>query len=231
MCGEKILLYFVSGASLGSPPRVRGKVVITMPTEMFQGITPACAGKSDIRACTCGNDGDHPRVCGEKAMICGKVYSVLGSPPRVRGKGSISGHKFRCNGITPACAGKSALKAHTTPPKRDHPRVCGEKLHSYTIAITYLGSPPRVRGKANVYITLGGDLRITPACAGKRVIFLCILCVAWDHPRVCGEKLGQLLVVLRIVGSPPRVRGKAPDFSLVLSEFGITPACAGKSVL
>ena len=51
-----------------------------------------------------------------------------------------------------------------------------------------MGSPPRVRGKVDAnqdgkYLT-----RITPACAGKRQVFLTARILVEDHPRVCGEK-------------------------------------------
>ena len=35
---------------------------------------------------------------------------------------------------------------------------------------------------------------------------------------------------IRSAGSPPRMRGKGQPLYIVVSESGITPACAGKSV-
>ena len=88
---------------------MRGKVIVDLVLTKGHRITPAYAGKS------MGYGGqrliceDHPRVCGEKAML-GRVQTTgLGSPPRVRGKaagGVIIGVLL---GITPACAGKSPL--------------------------------------------------------------------------------------------------------------------------
>ena len=49
-----------------------------------------------------------------------------------------------------------------------------------------------------------------------------------DHPRVCGEKIGEKGNVATIPGSPPRMRGKGIGFCVRLMLFGITPACAGK---
>ena len=45
VCGEKLLCIIKGGFSLGSPPRVRGKVVFFDFFARFKGITPACAGK------------------------------------------------------------------------------------------------------------------------------------------------------------------------------------------
>ena len=54
---------------------------------------------------------------------------------------------------------------------------------------------------------------------------------AWDHPRVCGEKGADVGEKIDLMGSPPRVRGKAVDTVGEDRPQGITPACAGKSML
>ena len=71
------------------------------------GITPACAGKSFPAVLHFGLVEDHPRVCGEKALVASHKYYATGSPPRVRGKGLGLQVNVRLVGITPACAGKS----------------------------------------------------------------------------------------------------------------------------
>ena len=45
---------------------------------------------------------------------------------------------------------------------------------------------------------------------------------------MCGEKVMEFYKLLHLLGSPPRVRGKA--FQTMFGTFitGITPACAGK---
>ena len=45
-----------------------------------------------------------------------------------------------------------------------------------------------MRGKEYVNLPLRVHLGITPAYAGKRVRYNSFLRMAWDHPRVCGEK-------------------------------------------
>ena len=147
VCGEKQTRQDPDGRELGSPPRVRGKVLAKPPAEGAFRITPACAGKS----CCCPWwdcwTQDHPRVCGEKVMQNCSIFGFSGSPPRVRGKAGCG----RCDnvlvGITPACAGKRYPADLAAACHQDHPRVCGEK-HSWiqhTRAVQ--GSPPRVRGK------------------------------------------------------------------------------------
>ena len=74
------------------------------------GITPACAGKSPPESDFAGHRWDHPRVCGEKAIIDALKRIGAGSPPRMRGKASRVVRAFSLSGITPACAGKSSIQ-------------------------------------------------------------------------------------------------------------------------
>ena len=77
---------------------------------------------------------------------------------------------------------------------------------------------------------LASAFRITPACAGKSLIFCQIRPEKEDHPRVCGEKFPFLLENTEQTGSPPRVRGKGAAQVGVAARHRITPACAGKSL-
>ena len=70
-------------------------------------------------------------------------------------------------GITPACAGKSAMLDFLPLRLRDHPRVCGEKELRKVTTLMGMGSPPRVRGKEELLQFVIGHTGITPACAGK----------------------------------------------------------------
>ena len=114
-------------AASGSPPRMRGKVRLAAGESIEDRITPAYAGKSFGLVIKFLRHGDHPRVCGEKAYNRVIIGSLWGSPPRMRGKGR---QKCPCEpsfGITPAYAGKRPMPLGCPCPKRDHPRVCGEK--------------------------------------------------------------------------------------------------------
>ena len=113
----------------------------------------------------------------------------------------------------------------------DHPRVCGEKWALILLQGYGLGSPPRVRGKAHFHIHAPHSLGITPACAGKSESCVCLWYDCWDHPRVCGEKILVTFLAVKILGSPPRVRGKASSNPKRSKTMRITPACAGKSMI
>ena len=152
----------------GSPPRVRGKVVQFRPCPLPSRITPACAGKSFTLCVFWPFSGDHPRVCGEKQSSGMPTPQQPGSPPRVRGKVSVFTSTEITYGITPACAGKSICFRARQCVRKDHPRVCGEKIYSVRDNIAEQGSPPRVRGKDDFVKALLLKPGITPACAGKR---------------------------------------------------------------
>ena len=231
VCGEKVSVSAVYVVSAGSPPRVRGKVDFWRWDFLHQRITPACAGKSTIKACNTALSKDHPRVCGEKFNVSAGVMTTPGSPPRVRGKGMIAHGSALSTRITPACAGKSRDQRRPTARVEDHPRVCGEKLRRLPDTFSPAGSPPRVRGKDFGVFAACVNHGITPACAGKRAGTLIISGIVWDHPRVCGEKSPARQSAVIRPGSPPRVRGKGPCPCVALTRARITPACAGKSTL
>ena len=55
--------------NLGSPLRMRGKVIHSLCDRPQRGITPAYAGKSTTTIISICHNPDHPRVCGEKAGL------------------------------------------------------------------------------------------------------------------------------------------------------------------
>ena len=148
----------------------------------------------------------------------------------MRGKANFRLWFSAVRGITPACAGKRDANGNPCDCGRDHPRVCGEKFFCRSLAAVTRGSPPRVRGKVTLLYALADKERITPACAGKSTAEPRLRITTGDHPRVCGEKCHSLFLAASAEGSPPRVRGKAFDAGKLIPVYGITPACAGKSV-
>ena len=155
MCGEKDRAVDGKAPAGGSPPRMRGKVVVSRNLCLFSGITPAYAGKSEVSKYASKPAEDHPRVCGEKANAKRERHAALGSPPRMRGKAARPRAAPERPGITPAYAGKrSAVHTWDTRPW-DHPRVCGEKKSTSEKSTCKTGSPPRMRGKDLLVATPG----------------------------------------------------------------------------
>ena len=106
VCGEKVSWGNRHQEGLGSPPRMRGKVISSLQCDFLSGITPACAGKRKRSRLQRSGTGDHPRVCGEKLFDLTAKVTDKGSPPRMRGKDVYTVLKINPSGITPAYAGK-----------------------------------------------------------------------------------------------------------------------------
>ena len=209
MRGEKPLAGGRGGAGGGSPPRARGKALISPVVSSISRITPACAGKSQNSCFQNRSTWDHPRVRGEKV----DAISAL----------------VKETGITPACAGKSSAHRYAALLTRDHPRVRGEKALPPCLGSAPSGSPPRARGKVKTALHVGRRDGITPACAGKSGTSSDTHKRFKDHPRVRGEKMPRRHLIAVAIGSPPRARGKEVLTAAMQNDSRITPACAGKS--
>ena len=196
LCGEKMPRERSGQLHQGSPPPMRGKGVSATDAKTKAGITPAYAGKSFPQLHKLHRKKDHPRLCGEKNNVLGDVREVSGSPPPMRGKVCIVRIYNRLVRITPAYAGKS-FQAHSRPRRiQDHPRLCGEKIMFFLLFSFEQGSPPPMRGKDFRVQIVRGFCGITPAYAGKSSRLPFIPTSFQDHPRLCGEKLIAVLVLV-----------------------------------
>ena len=188
---------------------------------------------------------------GEKFCAPSLVCCHTGSPPHGRGKVRLQEQDCRSGGITPAWAGKSHLtggdrvllritpawagkspfQTWSVPHSRDHPRMGGEKSAFAMLRALVFGSPPHGRGKVGTVTAALGDLGITPAWAGKRMIMIVAERNFRDHPRMGGEKGFPTFWSLKNSGSPPHGRGKVDFLVLLFDLCRITPAWAGKSAV
>ena len=91
------------------------------------------------------------------------------------------------------------------------------------------GSSPRMRGthanRTPYYVRCG----IIPAYAGNTALALSDACLAWDHPRVCGEHEAAFLHACGHRGSSPRMRGTQENHVSNHIAGGIIPAYAGNT--
>ena len=126
MCGKNRTTEHVGISDMGSPPRVREKRSLSSSQYLFHGITPACAGKTNLKIVHTIHYRDHPRVCGKNHLAHFYLRVVKGSPPRVREKPIKNVDNFKIIGITPACAGKTLKPGKAKKAEEDHPRVCGK---------------------------------------------------------------------------------------------------------
>ena len=127
LCGEKPEQVHALINNPGSPPPMRGKVLLWIVVYKRGRITPAYAGKRRVCPAICRISWDHPRLCGEKKRWTRYAPAALGSPPPMRGKVQLQPYCTNEDGITPAYAGKRRSECLRSPGIRDHPRLCGEK--------------------------------------------------------------------------------------------------------
>ena len=139
--------------------------------------------------------------------------------------------KMRRRGITPACAGTTTRRTQLSILVWDHPRMCGDHWTRIPYYKGSPGSPPHVRGPQKEVSDYGFYMGITPACAGTTALWFHLPMIQWDHPRMCGDHSKCLHSSSSRQGSPPHVRGPHVTSYVLLTVFGITPACAGTTVL
>ena len=96
----------------------------------------------------------------------------------------------------------------------------GEKLDSDDPDVQSLGSPPRGRGKDVLPCGKVNSSRITPAWAGKSLLYSLMPPRMGDHPRMGGEKSFAATPGTSTTGSPPHGRGKNRHLSHGLLPCG-----------
>ena len=146
VCGEHECVNFLPREFEGSSPRMRGTLSVPSTCGMGGGIIPAYAGNTSSASSSNVYSWDHPRVCGEHAIILSYRNCLRGSSPRMRGT-----HRRRTvpaprPGIIPAYAGNTPARPGQHPARRDHPRVCGEHWLTVISWKPSTGSSPRMRG-------------------------------------------------------------------------------------
>ena len=80
-------------------------------------------------------------------------------------------------------------------------------------------------------VFLPSKSRITPACAGTTMRSTRARCAFRDHPRLRGDHWSNLRTMLLRSGSPPLARGPRRGTASRGVQEGITPACAGTTLL
>ena len=94
-----------------------------------------------------------------------------------------------------------------------------------------IGSPPYARGTPLPINGKIADCRITPVCTGNTVGRFDRYNEAKDHPRMHGEHLKKLIILVVSVGSPPYARGTLNKGDSFHGLQRITPVCTGNTAV
>ena len=124
--GEDSSFLIVTNCHTGTPPRARGRLIDHRDKGAPSGNTPACAGKTSAWPRTEHSQREHPRVRGEDVSRRIADQSLLGTPPRARGRRFFRAFSPAGSGNTPACAGKTTFGLSSNVRTWEHPRVRGE---------------------------------------------------------------------------------------------------------
>ena len=229
VCGEHSPCAVACASCLGSSPRMRGTLIKRVPSVLNIGIIPAYAGNTRLSVGVHGVLGDHPRVCGEHAIINGTLILSKGSSPRMRGTPENVSRGNLVQGIIPAYAGNTVAVPKCYVTIGDHPRVCGEHKAYFDRLDGIEGSSPRMRGTPQSLGHLRCVSGIIPAYAGNTRRETRCMALRRDHPRVCGEHMASQLRFALCSGSSPRMRGTHRYQGWRDDGEGIIPAYAGNT--
>ena len=185
--GEYSLLSAACSFVWGSPPLARGIPRHDFIINALVGITPACAGNTDLRERISTVYKDHPRLRGEYVSTRPCQTVDRGSPPLARGILLSTAAFYDYYRITPACAGNTYLFNYSAIIPEDHPRLRGEYADKFFKDLSTLGSPPLARGIRSNTKQNGDTSGITPACAGNTFLMILYPNTSRDHPRLRGE--------------------------------------------
>ncbi len=151
-----------------------------------------------------------------------------GPSPRGRGNRLGVGRGGVVKGSIPAWAGKPTGSSFHSPGKSVHPRVGGETAPRIPVSDTDSGPSPRGRGNHQSGGRSPCACRSIPAWAGKPRHSLHLHSLCWVHPRVGGETVFILTVLLLEKGPSPRGRGNRSARRRRSSYLRSIPAWAGK---
>ncbi len=151
----------------GSPPHARETHRFCFYHDVASGITPACAGNTNLDILECFCFQDHPRMRGKHAAMLTGCQWPPGSPPHAR---ETPVRPQRCAvppRITPACAGNTSWDLPHISLPQDHPRMRGKHSAPARPPASHGGSPPHARETPVSNAVHKKRVWITPACAGN----------------------------------------------------------------
>ena len=110
---------------------------------------------------------------------------------------------------------------------QDHPHAYGDKSYNYAPYPHIQGSSPRVWGQESECIIIPTAFRIIPTRMGTRPRCLLPWSRMRDHPHAYGDKIFLMYLLMRVIGSSPRVWGQAEMRAIENTEGRIIPTRMG----
>ena len=176
-------------AKEGTPPRMRGRHLLADRLGQQRRNTPADAGTTVWPRPGPGDDPEHPRGCGDDALLAVGAAVSYGTPPRMRGRPHPQHRRPVALRNTPADAGTTSPSRCSSWPRPEHPRGCGDDVKLAFVHSSNPGTPPRMRGRPWLRRWPSRSARNTPADAGTTLAAGSAHCRSPEHPVGGHEKL------------------------------------------
>ena len=112
----------------GSSPLARGALISALASIIGGGLIPAGAGSTRSIHSRRRTNPAHPRWRGEHRMIPAPPVIVQGSSPLARGARDDGGPRHGRDGLIPAGAGSTTIRASASTAHAAHPRWRGERF-------------------------------------------------------------------------------------------------------
>ncbi len=146
-CGENAPTRGYSVPSIGTSPRVWGKLLLPQVFRLISRNIPTRVGKTGPAPLLESGYSEHPHACGENPAGQMSAYMPVGTSPRVWGKPSPVEVEARPPRNIPTRVGKTSGRTCTRRWTPEHPHACGEN-NAWTVSATQSrGTSPRVWGK------------------------------------------------------------------------------------
>jgi len=165
--GERPCFTATSGRPCGSSPRARGTVFWPVARVAVGRFIPARAGNGPCAALNHASEPVHPRARGERVAGAVAGVALIGSSPRARGTGDVSGGDADHLRFIPARAGNGSTLAPQRIDVTVHPRARGERGGILARCSRSSGSSPRARGTGDAVYCNRCSWRFIPARAGN----------------------------------------------------------------
>ena len=166
---------------------------------------------------------------GERISIPGGIVGGSGSSPHARGTPEHGQHACQDERFIPACAGNAWWRMTTAVWPSVHPRMRGERLAQLLINHTNDGSSPHARGTHPPGQGREAARRFIPACAGNADPGPSGMDQPPVHPRMRGERQGEIGGFPFVAGSSPHARGTPDRIRARPGGLRFIPACAGNA--
>ena len=226
-CGDDLHRLEQPHQSIGSPPRVWGRLARERHVELQNRFTPTRVGTTATRPAPPPCPTVHPHACGDDDRPEWTMLSVHGSPPRVWGRPSRWSSPRLGWRFTPTRVGTTATPYMVSSRSPVHPHACGDDAQAQQPTSNPAGSPPRVWGRRRVLLLQVVPVRFTPTRVGTtRIGSESAWCIS-VHPHACGDDMSSSSGRSPAGGSPPRVWGRRDGGRDEVGDARFTPTRVG----